>query len=78
MRMKLFCYISLKLQANPLAGGGGGEVVGGGYTPSYKLCTYVLSQTLPFRSEYGYRLCSFWCGIAYGGVYEDICPFNSR
>ena len=28
MRMKLFCYISLKLQANPLAGGGGKWRVG--------------------------------------------------
>ena len=48
--MTLLCYISLKLQANLLdtvpAGGGGG----GGYTPSYKLCTYALSQTVPFRS----------------------------
>ena len=46
--MTLLCYISLKLQANLLdtvpAGGGGG------YTPSYKLCTYALSQTVPFRS----------------------------
>ena len=44
-------FISLKLKANPPAtvpsGRGGG---GGGYTPLYKLCTYALPQTVPFRS----------------------------
>ena len=46
--MTLLCYISLKLQANLLdTVPAGGE---GGYTPSYKLCTYALSQTVPFRS----------------------------
>ena len=45
--MTLLCYISLKLPANLLDTVPAG---GGGYTPSYKLCTYALSQTVPFRS----------------------------
>ena len=42
-------FISLKLKANPPATVPSGRG-GGGYTPSYKLCTYALPQTVPFRS----------------------------
>ena len=43
-------FISLKLKANPPATVPSGRGGGGGYTPSYKLCTYALPQTVPFRS----------------------------
>ena len=65
-------FISLKLKANPPAtvpsGRGGGRV----YSLIYAM--YVCASPNGAVS-----VCwPFCCGIGYGGMFEDICPFNSR
>ena len=66
-------FISLKLKANPPATVPSGRGGGGGV---YSLIKAMYVCASPNGAVWA--VCPFCCGIGYGGMFEDICPFNSR